>query len=330
MAREYDMSTLIDLRAKVDDYLAERHRLGFELRNMALILASFARYAEHVGHQGPLTIDVMADWARQDNAMNHTLGTWARRLKALRPFTHWLRQFEPRTEVPDASIFGPVPGRVAPHIYRDAEIVALLAAAHGLNPQGGLRPATFETLFGLIASAGLRVSEALSLLDTDVDLADGTLMVRQTKFAKSRLLPLHPSTVKVLVGYRQLRSRQVQTTADTPFFVGTRGHRLGQPLGNRQVHRVFNELRDQLGWVDRGAHGNPRIHDLRHSFAVRRLILWHEQGIDVDQAMLTLSTYLGHAKISNTYWYLTGVPELMTLAGSKFECFVEAAGADDE
>lgn len=320
------MNMPIDLRAKVDDYLAERHRLGFELRNMALVLVSFASYVEHLGHQGPLTIDVMADWARQDKAQSHLLGTWARRLKALRPFTRWLRQFEPRTEVPDASIFGPVPGRVAPHIYREAEIVELLAAARGLNPQDGLRPATFETLFGLIASAGLRVSEALSLLDTDVDLSDGTLMVRQTKFAKSRLLPLHPSTVEVLVRYRQLRSRQVQTTADTPFFVRA----LGQPLGDRQVHRIFIELRDQLGWVDRGAHGNPRIHDLRHSFAVRRLILWHEQGIDVDQAMLTLSTYLGHAKISNTYWYLTGVLELMALAGSKFERFVEAAEADHE
>jgi integrase len=249
MAREYDMSTLIDLRAKVDDYLAERHRLGFELRNMALALASFASYVDHIGHQGPLTTDVMADWARQDNALNHTLGTWARRLKALRPFTRWLRQFEPHTEVPDASIFGPVPGRVAPHIYREAEIIALLAAARGLNPQGGLRPATFETLFGLIASAGLRVSEALSLLDADVDLADGTLMVRQTKFAKSRLLPLHPSTVEVLVHYRQLRSQQVQTTADMPFFVGTKGDRFGQPLGDRQVHRIFKELIELFVWL---------------------------------------------------------------------------------
>jgi integrase len=330
MAREYDMSMPIDLQAKVDDYLAERRRLGFELRNMAPALKSFTSYAERMGHQGPLTIDVMAEWARQDKAQSHSLGTWARRLMVLRPFTCWLRQFEPCTEVPDAMVFGSVPGRVAPHIYHEAEIVELLAAARGLNPQDSLRPITFETLFGLIASAGLRVSEALSLLDTDVDLSDGTLMVRQTKFAKSRLLPLHPSTVEVLVRYRQLRSRQVQTTADTPFFVGTRGHRLGQPLSDRQVHRVFNELRDQLGWVGRGAHGNPRIHDLRHSFAVRRLMLWHEQGIDVDQAMLTLSTYLGHAKISNTYWYLTGVPELMALAGSKFECFVEAAEADDE
>lgn len=324
------MSAPIDLQARVDDYLAERHRLGFELHTMALALASFASHVERLGHQGPLTTDVMADWARQDKAQCHSRGTWARRLKLLRPFTRWLRQFEPLTEVPDSSVFGSVPGRVAPHIYREAEIVELLAAARGLNPQGGLRPTTFETLFGLIASAGLRVSEALSLLDADVDLTDGTLVIRQTKFAKSRLLPLHPSTVEVLVRYRQLRSRQVPTTADTPFFVGTRGQRLGQPLSDRQVHRVFNELRAQLGWVDRGAHGRPRIHDLRHSFAVRRVMLWHKQGIDIDQAMLTLSTYLGHAKISNTYWYLTGVPELMALAGGKFERFAEAPEASDE
>ena len=117
------MSTPIDLRAKVDDYLAERRRLGFELRNMALALMSFASYAEQVGHQGSLTTDVMADWARQDKAQNQTMGTWARRLKVLRPFTRWLRQFEPRTEVPDASVFGSVPGRMAPHIYHEAEIV---------------------------------------------------------------------------------------------------------------------------------------------------------------------------------------------------------------
>ena len=150
--------------------------------------------------------------------------------------------------------------------------------------------------------------------------------MRQTKFAKSRLLPLHPSTVEALARYRQLRSSQVPTTAETPFFVGTRGQRLGQPLGERQVHRVFIELRDRLGWVNRGRHGGPRIHDLRHTFAVRRVMLWHEQGIDVDQAMLSLSTYLGHAKISNTYWYLTGVPELMALAGQQVRALRRGTG----
>lgn len=324
------MSTRTDLQAKVDDYIAERHRLGFELRTMGQALASFARYAASAHHQGPLTVDLMADWARQDKTMLHSPGTGARRFELLRPFARWLRQFEPLTEVPDESVFGPVPGRVAPHIYREDEIVELLGAARGLNSQGGLRAATFETLFGLIASTGMRVSEALALLDADVDLQVRTLTVRLTKFAKSRLLPLHPSTVEALTRYRQLRSRQVPTTAETPFFVGTRGKRLGLPLGERQVHRVFIKLRAKLGWVDRGRHGGPRIHDLRHSFVVRRVTLWHEQGIDVDQAMLSLSTYLGHAKISNTYWYLTGVPELMALAGAKFMRFAEAPEAGDE
>lgn len=323
------------LQARVNEYLAERRRLGFELRTMGLALASFASYVTSVCHQGPLTVDLMADWARQDKAQIHTLATKARRLKILRPFARWLRQFEPMTEVPDETVFGQIPGRVSPHIYREAEIVELMVAARSMNPQGGLRPLTFETLFGLIASAGLRVSEALSLLDTDVDLTEGSITVRQAKFGKSRLLPLHSSTVAALARYRQLRnrqtrSRQVGVTPDTPFFVGSRGQRLGQPLSQRQVHRVFIELRDQLGWIDRGAHGGPRIHDLRHSFAVRRVMMWHEQGIDIDQAMLALSTYMGHAKISNTYWYLTGVPELMALIGNKFERFAHAQEADDE
>jgi len=323
------------LQARVNEYLAERRHLGFELRTMGLALTSFASYVAGVHHQGPLTVDLMADWARQDKAQIHKAGTKARRLKKLRPFARWLRQFEPLTEVPDETVFGQIPGRVAPHIYREAEIVELMVAARGMNPQGGLRPLTFEALFGLIASAGLRVSEALSLLDADVDLTEGSITVRQAKFGKSRLLPLHPSTVAALTRYRQMRnrqmrSRQVGITPDTPFFIGTRGQRLGYPLGERQVHRVFIELRDQLGWINRGAHGWPRIHDLRHAFAVRRIMMWHEQGINIDQAMLALSTYMGHAKISNTYWYLTGVPELMALVGNKFERFAHAQEADDE
>lgn len=331
MAWEHVMKARTDLQAKVDAYLAERRRLGFELHAMGLTLASFARYVASVGHRGPLTVDLMADWARQGKAQNHGPSRSARRIKSLRPFTRWLRQFEPQTEVPDDSVFGPIPGRVAPHIYRENEIVDLLTAARGLSPQGGLRPATFETLFGLIASVGLRVSEAMNLLEGDVDLSAGMLTVRQTKFAKSRRLPLHPSTVEALVCYRQRRSRRLPTTTlETPFFVATHGQGLGQPLGERQVHRVFIALRDQLGWVDRGAHGGPRIHDLRHSFVVHRVMRWYAQGIDIDQAMLALSTYLGHAKISNTYWYLTGVPELMTLAGNKFERFAATREVNDE
>lgn len=323
------MSAPVDLHARVQQYLAERRRLGFQMRSPGHALANLTRFVRDTGHAGPLTVALMAQWARQARSGQASSETAARRLAWLRPFMRWLQQFEPDTEVPDDSSFGPVPGRVAPHIYREDEIVALLRAARQLGPSDGLRAATYETLFGLIASAGLRISEALGLADLDVDLDAGVLTVRLTKFGKSRLVPLHPSVIGPLVAYRALRRQHVRTTARTTFFVGSRGLRLGEPLGDRQAHRMFAQLRLQLGWVDRGGHGQPRVHDLRHSFAVRRLTLWHEQGADLDQRMLALSTYMGHVKISNTYWYLTGVPELMALAGARFERFTDAGEFDD-
>ncbi len=324
------MSAQVSLQARVEQYLGERRRLGFELSTMGYGLASFARYVAKAGHRGPLTVDLMAAWARQAKAGRGDRATLARRLKMLRPFTAWLRQFEPATEVPDEAVFGRVPGRMTPHVYRDSEIVELLAAARQLGPEGGLRPAVMETLFGLVACTGLRISEALGLLDADVDLRAGVLTIRQSKFGKTRLVPLHPSAVDALVRYRTQRARHVHTTPELPFFVASRGKLLGQPFSDRQVHRIFDELRRQLGWVDRGSHGTPRIHDLRHSFAVRRLVLWHEQGEDINQHMLALSTYLGHAKVSCTYWYLTGVPELMGLLGQAFERYASPWEDDDE
>ncbi len=324
------MSARVSLQARVQQYLAERRHLGFELHSRGQALARFARYVTEAGHRGPLTLDLMAAWARQAKAGHGDRATAARRFRLLRPFTRWLRQFEPATEVPDEAVFGPIPGRVAPHIYRDEEITQLLDVAARVGPPGSLRGAVMATLFGLIACTGLRISEALSLLDADVDLNCGVLTIRQSKFGKSRLVPLHPSAVQTLARYRAQRTRHVPTTPETPFFIATRGRRLGQPLGEHQAHRIFEQLRKQLGWVNRGGHGAPRIHDLRHSFAVRRLLLWHEQGADLDQRMLALSTYLGHAKVSNTYWYLTGVPELMSLIGERFERFADPWEDGDE
>ena len=324
------MSAHISLQRRIDDYLAERRRLGFVMRSLDTFLAGFARYVIKRHHRGPLTVELMTDWIRQGKNGQGSPETWVRRLGKLRSFVRHLKQFEPDTEVPDESIFGPEPGRVTPHIYHEDEIVELLAAARQLGPHGSLRPMTFETLFGLMASTGLRVSEAIHLRDDDVDLKHGMLTIRQTKFAKSRQLPLHPSTVTALSHYRRQRARHVPETADSPFLIGSRGQRLGQPLGERQTHRVFNALRDSLGWVNRGAHAAPRLHDLRHTFAVRRMLLWHADGTDIDQMMLALSTYMGHAEIFYTYWYLTAVPELMALAGGKFERFAEVAGGNDE
>jgi integrase len=316
------MNTHTTMEAHAENYLRERRRLGFGLCATGYSILSFARHIDRLNHQGPLTVEVMAGWARQDQGNTGKPSTWARRLKHLRSFCRYLQQFEPCTEVPDDSTFGRIGQRLAPHIYSEQEIVDLLAAAHNLDSFiPGLRGVTYETLFGLIASTGLRVSEALHLLDTDVDLKSGMLTIRQTKFAKSRLVPMHPTTVDALRQYRAQRNLHIEVSDETPFFVGARGRRLGRPLGRGQVHRVFISLRHQLGWINRGAHNGPRIHDLRHTFVVRRVLLWQAEGLDVDQQMLALSTYIGHAMVTNTYWYLTGIPQLMAVAAEKFESF---------
>ena len=152
------MNACVSLHRRIDEFLAERRRLGFELRSWDTLLSGFARHVARQHHRGPLSVELMADWARHDKGNRQTPGTWARRLGKVRLFARYLKQFEPDTEVPDESLFGPVPGRVAPHIYREEEIVELLAAARKLGPRGSLRPATFETLFGLMASTGLRIS----------------------------------------------------------------------------------------------------------------------------------------------------------------------------
>lgn len=185
----------MDLQARVQQYLTERRRLGFHLRSPGHALPNFARFVKASKHTGALTVELMAQWARQAQGGKASAETAARRLAWLRPFLRWLQQFEPQTEVPDDSTFGPIPGRLAPHIYRPEEIEALLQAARQLGPCDGLRAATYETLFGLIASAGLRISEAIALADIDVDLQAGVLTVRQTKFGKSRLVPVHPSVI---------------------------------------------------------------------------------------------------------------------------------------
>ena len=316
------MKATTSLHARAEQYLAERHRLGFNDGTVAYSLRGFVRHIEVVGHRGSLTIEVMTEWARRDSHGSNDPHTWARRLKHLRSFARWLRQFEPLTDIPDHTIFGRVDERQAPHIYSEPEIGDLLAAARRLGPATAPRGIVFETLFGLVASCGLRIGEALSLRNADVDLRNGMLLIRKAKFGKSRQVPMHPSTTEALRRYRRaLDMAGEPTEPEAAFFIGTRGQRHGLPLGDRQVHRVFVGLREQLGWRNRGNHHAPRIHDLRHTFVVRRIAQWQAQGVDVDQAMLALSTYVGHAEVGNTYWYLSAAPELMTVAADRFAAF---------
>ena len=298
----------------VQDYLTDRRRLGYGMHDTEL--QRFARYADERGHEGPLDAERQISWARQ-HVSQTTSGTGTRRLETLRPFVRYYRQFEPESVVVDPSILGPSRGRLTPHIYTSNELEALVLAATQLKRVDPLRPATYSTLFGLLAATGMRRSEALNLLDDDVDVDGSRLVIRRTKFRKSRQLPLHPSTATALLLYRRERNQCWSRTKLQPFFVG----RAGAALCGDTLHAVFSVLRQSLGWRARGDHPQPRIHDLRHTFAVRRVQQWHEHGVPTEQAMFWLCTYLGHAKISDTYWYLTGVPELMAVAGRRFEAF---------
>ncbi len=305
------------MQASVQRYLEERRLLGFGLKSPGTELMRFARFADARGHRGPLTLELQLDWAREHVARTGPV-TAARRLEVVRPFAAHYRQFEPGTEVPPPFVLGRGHRRLAPHIYTDQEIGDLLDLCGRMTPLGGLRPLTYKTLFGLIAATGLRISEALKLQVADVDLPGATLTVRQTKFQKSRCLALHASVVQAMSDYLCARQRFVGGAGDTPVFATPAGH----PLSLTTVHHVFARLRDQLGWRARGDHARPRIHDLRHTMVVRRVQRWHEAGVSIDHAMFWLCTYLGHAKISDTYWYLTGTPELMELVGARFERFV--------
>lgn len=313
------MSTQGSVAHAVETYLGERRRLGFKLRGSEL--RRFARYADGKNHKGPITAELQISWARL-HVRKTTPRTGTRRLITLRPFIRYYRQFEPASVVIDPRMLGPYPGRPTPHIYTADELANLVNAANALEGSDGLRGPAHATLFGLIAATGLRLSEAINLADNDVDLICGQLTVRMTKFRKTRVLPLQESTVLALMNWRKLRDHRWPFIPDGPFFVG----RLGTSLKARNVEWVFEGLRRALGFKSRGTLPQVRIQDMRHTFAVRRVQLWQEQQESIGQAMFWLSTYLGHAKISDTYWYLTGVPELMAVAGHRFNHF--AIGTD--
>ena len=308
------------MEAFVRRYLAERRSLGFDLVAPTTELMRFARYADARTHRGPLTLELQIGWARE-HVQRTSAVTAARRLEIVRPFAAYHRQFEPATEIPPTGALGRGHRRLVPHIYTNEEVEQLLQASSALAPSNGLRPVTYRTLFGLIAAAGLRLSEAVNLTVADVDLEAGAITVRQTKFRKSRCLPLHTSTVQALDLYRQVRDLHHAADPAAPFFVSHTGAAL--PKGT--VQTVFTRLRPRLGWLARGDYPSARLHDLRHTFAVRRLQRWREEGQSIDHALFWLCTYLGHASISDTYWYLTGVPELMAVIGDRFERTVQGS-----
>lgn len=313
------MSSKQRMVRRVEQYLTCRHRLGFELKIEGAELRRFGRYADTQGHRGVVTTDLAVAWAKLPTEASPLY--WARRLNIVRRFAQFELIDEPSTQVPPPGLLGQAYRRPPVHIYTESEITSLLEAASRMGPARGLRPRTFVTLLGLLTTTGLRVSEALRLTNRDIDWDQRRLMVRESKFKGSRLLPLHDSTLKALRDYSQLRRRYHGPVQCDSFFLTERA----TPLKYWRTLMAFSQLRRSLDW-DRLV-PCPRMHDLRHTFAVRCLLRWYQTGENVGQKILALQTYLGHKKVTDTYWYLTAIPDLMAEGASRFERFARKEGA---
>ena len=300
----------------VERYLALRRAFGFQLSIPGQQLQNFARFADGTAAGEPLTLDLALRWAQSSSTGKQV--TAARRILILRPFARYLRTVEPLTEIPPNRMLGPPQYRHLPHIYSKEEIRALLDAATHLRPRDGLRPHSARTYLGLLSCSGMRPAEPLRLTRSDVDFQSHTLTVRRTKFGKSRIVVLHPSATKALQEYARARDRYVPCPQSAAFFLCDDG----TVFTHKKALWAFGDLRRRLGWVARPGFRPPRLYDLRHTFVCRRLLAWHQDGVDFLVALPLLSTYLGHAKVTDTYWYVTGIPELMNAVSARFERFV--------
>ena len=292
------------LQRSMQDYLAMRRALGYQLLHAGPALADFVSFLKRkrISH---ITIRTALEWAQKPGAQP---ATWANRLALVRGFARYRSATDPRTEVPPPRLLSCRSKRATPYLYTDDEVRSLLNACLSLSPNDALRKWTYHGLLGLLAVTGMRLSEALSLRLSDVDLANAVLTVRGTKFGKSRLVPIHDSSRRVLLRYNSRRNHYLKgRSASEFFFVTTRGTRLEK----NNVRTTFHALSRRIGLRGEFDSHGPRLHDFRHRFAIRILVHWYRSGNDVEQRLPTLSAYLGHVHPEDTYWYLTACPELM-------------------
>ena len=299
------------VREALEAYLALRRGLGSELRRPG---AHLLRFVEFLDREGALvvTTELALRWATTPAAA--TPATWARRLGDVRRFAAWLSATDPRTEVPPQALLPDRYRRRPPYIYSDEEIERIVRAAARLPSPSGLRAPTYATLFGLLATSGLRLSEALALDRDDVDLDAGILAVRRTKFGKSRFVPVHDSTRGALRRYAQKRDVLVAHPASPAFLLSERWTRVTQCSARYNFAIVSRTVGVRLPTPGRRHGRGPRLHDMRHRLAARTLVRWYREGRDVERELPKLSTYLGHVHVADTYWYIEAVPELLQLA----------------
>ncbi len=302
------------LREQVTDYLATRRVMGFKVEGLRKLLLNFVAFCEkrHVDH---VRIDLAVEWATTPIKIPVTDALIARRLDAVRVFARHQHALDPDTQIPPEGIGQRRYQPKEPNVFTEEQVMALVAAADSLSPR--FTAVTWRTLLGLLATTGMRPGEACRLSVGDVDLANGVLQILDTKFGKSRLVFLHPTTATMLDDYLKIRADRVGTTARScpNLFVNSRR----EPLRPARLSGTFHQIVATASITTRPGHRPPRLHDLRHTFTVATILGWYRDGHDVQARLPLLSTWLGHVDPASTYWYLHAVPELMAHAAHLLE-----------
>jgi integrase len=313
------------LKVRLDSYLELRRSLGYKTSVHQHVLRDFADYLATHGQQGPIRAETAVDWARQASAQCYRTGA-AGRLCMVRGFLVHLKAFEPETEIPSPGLVAE-PRRPKAHLYSPEQINRMMEAGHHwFWKPGSFRQKTYRTVIGLLASTGLRIGEALRLVlnQAHLDHDPPYLDIRDTKFHKSRLVPLHPTTAAKLEEYLLERKQHIHARTANTFFINDHG----RPLHYQMVRKAVLHAQTCAGIIKEegpGHHG-PALHALRHSFAVARLLAWYRAGGNVRAQLPNLSVYLGHLGMSETYRYLSATPELLAIAGEMFDRYAEAGG----
>lgn len=300
------------LNRYLQEYLTLRRRLGFKLCDAGCELHKFVRFAQQA-NASFITTKLALAWATQPTGCQPAY--WTTRLSMVRRFAEYVSAVEPRTEVPPQGLLPHRFHRKSPYFYSDREVARLIEAAQQIPSPKGLRAATYSTLFGLLAVTGMRLGEVLGLDRQDVDLDQGLLKVRQSKFNKSRWVPIHCSTQRKLKAYQRLRDRIFPHPSTPSFLLSEQGTRLTDWI----ARRWFICLSCQIGLRQPTNHHGPRIHDLRHRFVIQTLRDWYRTNKDVEAHLPELTTYIGHGHVRDTYWYISATPELLQLATQRLE-----------
>jgi len=304
------------ITGQIENYIIYKRSLGYKITTESYLLRNFALYTRTVDYTGPLSSEVIISWV----CRNPQYSRWykSRRLETVHTFAVYISAFDQDARIPQNGIFGKCHGRVSPHIYTEQELSKLMKAAEHLFSPDGIRIITVKTSLGLLWSTGLRVSELTSLKISDVDPDKGLIFVRQSKFKKSRIIPLHPSVIKKLTDYSQLIAKHIeQRKNEDYYFVSSGNRRFNTGAFEYAFHLIspclYNDKNCKL------PHRKPRLYDFRHTFACRTVKNWLDSGEDVNGKLFLLSTYMGHVKPEETFWYLSATPELLSVSCRKYE-----------